>query len=302
VKKTLSFLLKLAVSLTLLYYLFRRTDFSLLWQSFKGLSWSWFFISVVSFFLFQLISTFRWQKINFYLGFKKPFFYFCRVYFIGIYFNTFLPGLLGGDIVRVFYLVKAGAAKSVASFSVLYDRAFGLLGALFLLLIFIPLVGNFLPPLACKTLLLLSAGGLGVALLFTLSSRFLREKVSHELFQTLLAVTPWPKFSVLFLLGLAVQVAYNIHLIFLARSLGIEPEWARFFLIIPLMGILASLPISLGGFGVREGTLSYFLELLGYPPELGIALGFLTYGVMLIGGTIGGFLYLGGGRPKDGNF
>jgi len=301
VKKTASFLLKLAVSAGLLYYLFRRTDFSLLWQSFKGLSWPWFWASVISFFVFQLVSTLRWQRIAKYLGFRKNFLFFGRLYFIGVYFNTFLPGLLGGDIVRVLYLVKAGASKSVASFSVFYDRAFGLLGAMLLLLVFLPLEGGFLPPLARQSLLLFSAGGLLGILILVLTSRLWREKIGHELFYTLTAVTPPLRFGELLAWGLAVQILYNIHLILLARSLGIEAEWSKFFLIIPLMGILASLPVSLGGFGIREGTLSYFLSLLGYRPELGIALGFLTYGVMFLGGVIGWFLYLRGERRPQEN-
>jgi len=301
VKKALSFLLKLAVSAGLLYYLFRRTDFSLLWQSLKGLSWSWALLAVATFFVFQFISALRWQRINICLGFPKDYLYFCRIYFIGMYFNTFLPGLLGGDIVRVFYLVKDGAPKSVASFSVLYDRAFGFLGAMFLLLVFLPMEGDFLPPLARESLFFLSAGVLLTILFLVLFSKKLRERIGHELFQTLTSVAQPARFLELLLLGLAVQVLFNIHLIFLGRALGIDLAWSKFFLIVPLMGILASLPISLGGFGVREGTLSYFLELLGYPPELGIALGFLTYGVMLLGGAVGGFLYLWGGRRKDGN-
>ncbi len=300
-KKTLSFFLKLAVSAGLLFYLFRHTDFRLLWQSFKQIKPSWFLLAILFFFAFQLLSTYRWYKIAEILGFKKNYLFFVRVYFIGVYFNTFLPGLLGGDIVRVFYLVKEGAAKSVASFSVLYDRGFGLLGALFLLIVFLPLEGAFLPPLAQRGLLFLSMAILAAVLVVVLFSRTLREKIGHELFQTLTAVAPPANFAKLFILGLLVQAFYNVHVYFLGLSLGLSLAWPKYFLIIPLMGILASLPVSLGGFGIREGTLSYFLQLLGYPKELGIALGFLIYGVMLLGGIIGGILYLTGPRGLKGS-
>ena len=292
-RKPLSFLLKLAVSAGLLFYLFRRTDLGLLWQSLKGVNLFSFGTSVVVFFLFQMASTLRWQKTCQALGFERAYPFFLRVYFIGIYFNTFLPGLLGGDLVRVFYLVKEGASKTVASFSVLYDRGFGLLAAMFLLTLFLPWQGDLLPPLAQRSLFYLTAGGLVLSLALAFGARHLRERLGQELFQTLTAVTLPPNFGRLFLLGLLVQVLFCLHFVFLGESLGLDLPWPRYFLMVPLVGILASLPVSLGGFGVREGSLSYLLALLGYPKELGIALGFLAYGAMLIGGVVGGVLYLG---------
>ena len=292
-KRTLSFLLKLAVSAGLLFYLFRHTDFGLLWQSFKGVNFIFFGASVAVFFVFQLVSALRWQKTCQTLGFERAYAFFLRIYFIGIYFNTFLPGLLGGDLVRVFYLVKEGASKAVASLSVLYDRGFGLLAALFLLVLFLPGQGDFLPPPAQRSLFYLTAGGLLLSLALVFGARHLRERFSPELFHTLTAVTLPSNFGKLFCLGLMVQVLFCLHFFLLGESLGLDLPWPRYLLMVPLVGILASLPVSLGGFGVREGSLSYLLALLGYPKELGIALGFLAYGVMLIGGVVGGVLYLG---------
>jgi len=298
VKKKLSFGVKLAVSVGLLGYLFRQTDFNLLWQTFRAVSWPPLLIAILFLALFQGVSALRWQIVASFLGFSKPYKYFLNIYLIGVYFNTFLPGLLGGDLVRVFYLVRDGCSKTVASFSILYDRGFGLLGALLLLLVFLPLEGGFLPPLGQKALLVLSAVLLAGAVLLAIFLRFLRRRISHELFQTATRITRLERFVILFLLGLMVQVLYNIHVFFLGQSLGLEVSWPKYFLIIPLMGILASLPISLGGFGVREGTLSYLLGLLGYPTEVGVALGFLTYGVNLLAGFCGWVCYLRSGRKE----
>ncbi len=297
-KKRLGFFLKLAVSLGLLGYLFRQTDFHLLWETFKSVSPGPLLIAIFFLALFQGVSAWRWKVVAGFLGFPRPYSYFLRIYLIGVYFNTFLPGLLGGDLVRVFYLVRDGCGKTAASFSIIYDRGFGLLGALLLLTIFLPLEGSFLPPLGQKALLYLSGGLLLGSVMLAVFLRFLRRRISHDLFQTATAVTRPDRFLVLFLLGLAVQVLYNVHLFFLGTSLGLSVPWAKYFLIIPLMGILASLPISLGGFGVREGTLSYLLGLLGYPTEVGVALGFLTYGVNLLAGLAGWIFYLRSGSKE----
>ncbi|AEH46000.1 hypothetical protein Thein_2152 [Thermodesulfatator indicus DSM 15286] len=300
-KKYLSFFLKLAVSATLLFYLFRQTNFDLLFQTFKQVSPEWLTASIMVFFVFQLVSAFRWYEILKVLGFKKNVSFICRVYFIGMFFNAFLPGIFGGDLVRIFYLVKEGSSKTVASFSVVYDRAFGFLGALFLLLIFVPLEGNFIPAHTRHSIFYFSVTVLALTFVIVLFSKFWQERLGNNLAHTLTLVLKIKNFLKLFYLGLAVQVLYNIHVALLGKSLGISIPWLKYFLIIPLMGILASLPISLGGFGVREGTLAYFLNLLGEPKEMGIALGFLTYGVALIGGAVGGYFYLRGDRAKDNN-
>ncbi|NPB09217.1 MAG: flippase-like domain-containing protein [Thermodesulfobacteria bacterium] len=297
-RKRLTFFLKLAVSVGLLAYLFRQTDFHALWQTLRHVSLPPLFVAVFFMALFQLVSAWRWKVVAEFLGFSRSYAYFLRIYLVGVYFNTFLPGLLGGDLVRVFYLVRDGCGKSAASFSILYDRGFGLLGALFLLAVFLPLEGDFLPPLARKVLFLFSVAFLVGTVLLAVFLRFLRSRISHELFQTATAVTRPDRFALLFFLGLTVQVLYNIHVFFLGEGLGLEVAWPRYFLFVPLMGILASLPVSLGGFGVREGTLSYFLGLLGYSTEVGVALGFLVYGVNLLAGLAGWVLYLRTGSEE----
>ncbi|WP_022852532.1 lysylphosphatidylglycerol synthase transmembrane domain-containing protein [Thermodesulfatator atlanticus] len=297
-KKYLSFFFKLTVSAGLLYYLFRQTDFNALVTTFKKVLPEWLCFSILVFFVFQIVSAYRWQKITEALGYRKNFLFFGKIYFIGMFFNAFLPGVLGGDVIRVFYLVKEGASKTVASFSVFYDRIFGLMGALILLTVFVPLEGDFLPEKPRHILLWFSASALFFGTFAALFAGFFRKKWASYFLTTATSVTRLPTFFVLVGLGLAVQVLYNIHLYLLGRSLNIEVPLAKFFLIIPLMGILASLPLSLGGLGIREGTLAYFLKLLGYPTEVGIALGFLTYGVSLLGGLVGGFFYLRGEREK----
>ncbi|OAG28418.1 lysylphosphatidylglycerol synthase transmembrane domain-containing protein [Thermodesulfatator autotrophicus] len=298
-KKYLSFFLKLAVSGTLLFYLFRQTDFKLLLHTFKQVSSGWLIASIFVFFIFQLVSAFRWYEILKVLGFKRDLSFICRVYFIGMFFNAFLPGILGGDLIRVFYVVKEGSSKTLASFSVAYDRAFGFLGALFLLIIFVPLEGDFMPSHTRHSIFYFSVTVLTITFGMAIFSRFWHERLGKNLAHTMTLVFKIRNFLKLFSLGLAVQVLYNIHVSLLGKSLGISIPWLKYFLIIPLMGILASLPISLGGFGVREGTLAYFLNLLGEPKEMGIALGFLTYGVALLGGLVGGYFYLRGDSKRQ---
>ncbi len=301
-KRYLGFLLKVAVSLGLLYYLLRHTDLATLWQTIRQISPSWFAAAFLCYLVFQMISTFRWQLICKSLDFKRDYIYFLKLYFINQYFNAFLPGLLGGDIIRVGYLLKDGASKTAATLSVFYDRAFGFLGALLLVGISLPFEGGFLPPTTKKTLYLISGLGLLFCMVLLFLRKFWGQKLQNYHLLLVSAVFRLRVFLVLLLLGLLVQTFYSIHLFFLSCGLNLPVPLSKYLIIVPIMGILAAMPVSLGGLGIREGTLVYFLRLLGFGAEYGLALGILVYAVALLGGAIGGVIYFTRGsdqRPKD---
>ncbi len=297
-RKRLFFLFKCLLSGGLLFYLFRKIDFRLLWETFSAVSFPFLLCALGVLFLFHASSAWRWMMVGKYLSLPQSFGFFLKVYLIGVYFNTFLPGILGGDLVRVFYLVREGAGKLLASASIVYDRGFGLLAAVCLLLLFLPFEGAFLPLSLRHALYGLSGGilvGVGVLLL---ALRPLQKRISHDLFLLIISVAPLKRFFTLLLLGFLVQTLYVIHVVFLAFSLGVKLSPVKFFLIVPVIGVLASLPISLGGLGIREGAFVYFLGLLGYPREVGIALGFLVYGVNLFLGLVGLLVYLRSSTPS----
>ncbi len=291
-KKYSVFLFKLSVSIGLLYYLFRHTDFHELWKSLQKISLFWFIAAFICYLTFQTISTWRWKIICESLGFKRSFIYFLKLYFINQYFNAFLPGLLGGDIIRIGYLIKDGTSKTAATLSVFYDRAFGFLGALGLVLISMPFEGDFLPEITKHSLYLICTTILIGSLILFFAKIVCKENIKYAKLLLASSVFRFPVFWMLFLLGTLVQIFYSFHLYLLGYGLGMHLSLGKYLIIVPVMGILAALPVSLGGLGVREGTLVYFLKQLGYGPEYGLALGILVYAIILLGGAIGGIVYL----------
>jgi uncharacterized membrane protein YbhN (UPF0104 family) len=81
----------------------------------------------------------------------------------------------------------------------------------------------------------------------------------------------------------------GVHILF-ARALGIHVEAAYFFLFVPLLAVIVSLPISLNGIGVREGAGILLFGMVGLDRASAFALQFGTYlvavGVSLIGGLV----------------
>src|SRR5262249_16706501 len=75
----------------------------------------------------QVVSALRWRWLAEPLGFRRPLAEFTAFYFIGMYFNLFLPTSVGGDVVRAWYLDGGSGRKLPAFLSVFVDRFSGLL-------------------------------------------------------------------------------------------------------------------------------------------------------------------------------
>ncbi len=237
---------------------------------------------------FQGVSIKRWQYICKAFHFQKSYLYFAKLYLINMYFNTILPGLMGGDVVRSYYLVKDGLGLKAGSFSVILDRAAGLFGLCFILLWALPLWGKFLPH---KVYLFTYLAALAVVLAGIGASLWATLRPSP-----LLKPLVWPTSLGLFFYGLLVQLLYVLQFVVMAKGLRLDLGLKEFLVIVPVTGFLASLPVSLGGLGVREASLVFFLGFKGISEERGVLLGLLIYSTVLVGALPGGYLYLRGRR------
>ena len=88
-------------------------------------------------------------------------------------------------------------------------------------------------------------------------------------------------------------------------SLALDLSWAFLILLFTFDGIITSLPISLGGVGLREGVAVYCLSKMNLPTSVGISFGFIFFLIILINALPGGILYLlmkpkGNGSAKSG--
>jgi hypothetical protein len=80
---------------------------------------------------------------------------------------------------------------------------------------------------------------------------------------------------------------------FAAMSLGLHGEVKYFFLFIPIIALLASLPISIGGIGVRESSgLALFSRVTAFQPELIVLMEFLAYLIGLFAALPGGIIFI----------
>ncbi|MGN6735591.1 MAG: flippase-like domain-containing protein, partial [Candidatus Binatia bacterium] len=193
-KPILVLLLKLLVSVGLLGYLLARIHIERFLHTFATANFSYIALALLIYLVTQGVSAIRWTALARPLGVKTPFTDIVRYYFIGMFFNLFAPGTVGGDVSRVYYLVRDENARvkgrSVttmhATMSVLMDRAIGMVVLVWLGAAGLLLFPNYAVPHSARVATFVLSVGLLVVVLITPLVRRLLPTDIHQLIVILL--------------------------------------------------------------------------------------------------------------------
>jgi len=246
----------------------------------------------------QGLSAVKWWLLGCSVGLERPLASYARYYFIGMFFNLFGPSTLGGDVVRGLYL-GGGRRPGLALNSVLFDRGSGL--ALLMALGAVALIAS--PRYDLPWPLTAGIGGGGAALvigwwtcprlvrLLPAGTR-IRRQVEDELGpfwgdrRLLLRV------SVVSLVFHLSQVAVQYCL---ALAAGVRLDFAYCLIFHPVISVMTALPVSIGGFGVREGGYLYFLTRIGVDDGVAVTVALLWFTLTVVTGLVGAALFVAGG-------
>src|SRR5262245_39580918 len=118
-KKTLLTVLKVLVSVGILVYIFTRVvPVRDLWATLRRADLNLFALSIAVYFVVQGLSAYRWHVLLKPQGVRVPYRKMAAFYFLGMYFNFFLPSTIGGDVFRIYYLNKETGRLSASTASV----------------------------------------------------------------------------------------------------------------------------------------------------------------------------------------
>jgi uncharacterized membrane protein YbhN (UPF0104 family) len=245
------------------------------------------------------------------------------IYWVGLFFNNFLPGNVGGDLVKVSDVaVNTGqVARTVAG--TLLDRMLGLCALVFVAFAAAAVLGDQtpagLPWWALISLVLavwvasavLLSGRLGRLLLATVT-RLRRGRVSGRLQSLLGELRTWrADTSFVFRLAVLAFVVQSLRVtthVLVAHAMDLPLDATRvlqLFVLVPVLGVAVVLPISFNGLGVREFVATRLMPQIGIGAESALTMQIVTYlvqvGVSLVGGAIFAAMLLQGRlrlRPK----
>jgi len=131
VPRPLKTILKIAVSLGLLGYLYSRCDFPRFAQAVSLARPGYLLLALLCTAVFVLISTVRFRLIlRDHAGFAMPYFSLLKIYLMGLFFSFFTPGGISGDAVRVAKLNRGGGKLPSSIQSVILERGLGFLALL----------------------------------------------------------------------------------------------------------------------------------------------------------------------------
>ena len=216
-----------------------------------------------------------------------------RLYYISIFFNCCLPGTVGGDVIRVWLAKSERIPLSTAIHSVVIDRLIALIALGLLVLLTMSSLGSvvgfdsrYWVPAA------LMAVGAGVWLLpriAKLLAPYGHIRPVHWLLQfldCLRVMLTYPKTSLLSLLcAVLSHLAFCLCAYALAQSLNIELTLLQCITLVPLVLVITTIPVSIGGWGVREAGMVGLLGLVGVSQAgalmLSVELGFIVIAVSL---------------------
>jgi uncharacterized protein (TIRG00374 family) len=295
--------LKLGISAALLYFAFRGVDLAALGGHFARLDPFWIAAALAALALQIVLAGPRWSAIAGALGAALPAGRAIRFSAIAGFFNQALPSTVGGDAMRAWLLGRQGRDWRNAISSVIADRVIGV--GFLSVIVAACLPWSFVliaAPEGRIAVLVIGLGGvLGLALVLALGgSAFARRlgrwravRFALDVAAAVRRVMLGPR------TGLPVAlVSIIIHLLTvvaawaLARAVTLAPDPLALLILIPPVILISMVPISIGGWGIREGTMVVAFAYAGMARSEALAVSVLLGLAMLVLGAAGGLLWL----------
>lgn len=295
----LSRILKIALTLLIFGLVVRSVDLSTAWDHVANQNLP-LVVLAAAVLMFQIgLGGTRWLIILRNLGARPMPWETLKLFYVSVFFNSYVWGGISGDVVRAWLSYRSNISGKTAVTSVVLDRVAALAGVASLVLLTSPFflyrVGA---PTPLLVLIVVSVAGLAAILVAAqferLPVRWLRFRalsLLHGLGGSVRQVFMKPA-SVLPILGVAVlsQTALGVATYILASSLGMTVTLLECVVLMQPVALVANLPISVGGWGVRETAMITLFGLIGVPASatlvLSIQLGLLSLVVALPGGLL----------------
>lgn len=310
-KKILLTLLQLTVTAAVLYWVFhdpeKRAKMAV---ALRMAEFRWIGAAIAAYLVVEVAAALRWHVLLKVQGIHLSLARVSGLFMIGFFFNQFLPGGTGGDIVKSYLLVKETPGKITGGLlAVLFDRLVGLVALVVITGTLIGLRYEFLsrtPETRALLWTLLAILGFSIASLvssFVISGFNLLDRLPQKFpgRERLIEVSTayhlyarhWSATTLAFGLSLIAHLATFTTFLFVAYAFRAGVAAVDFFAIMPIERTISSLPISFAGVGVREHILQVMLgNLAGVPAAVAVLIGSMSFLVTLVCAAPGGLVYL----------
>jgi uncharacterized membrane protein YbhN (UPF0104 family) len=298
----LIFSARVIVSLALLYLALRGIDFTSIRTRLSEINLLWIVFAVVTA-LFQIVlGALRWRDISALSGAPLTGLQALRYNMIGAFFNQTLPSSIGGDAVRLWLVNRTGAGWRAATYSILTDRAVGLIALAFIIVASLPWSYDMIADRNGRLALVFVdfaalTGGLGFLLIGRLPWPWLKSwwptKHIHACSlvanQVIFGRRTGPRIAAL---SLSIHVLAVVIAWCAVRSIAAPANFEQLFMLTPPIMLITMMPISIAGWGLREATMMVAFGYAGLAQTDGTVVSILFGLVYFLLGGLGGLVWI----------
>jgi len=301
-------------SLTLLSLLVWKTDLSQFSKVFRNIDIPLFMVGLLAYVLLYIPLSYRWQLLLRILGIDVPLRRLLKSYLIGVFFNSFFPTTVGGDVVRGFDLYRFTQKWKETAISVIVERFLGFTALIAIAMVSLAFTYSSFRDPVIAWLILGAAVVYVTALLviftpaiYVLSNKIIQKSkfknIGSKLLQIPEAISLYrtAHVALIQLLFLSVLLQSLVILIYyiVCHSLHLAIPLGYVFLFFPVINLVSMIPVSLGGLGVREGISIYLFQKVGVGYAQAFSLSLAWFTIILCATAIGGMVFASQGVDQN---
>jgi len=308
-KKILLTIVQLAVTVGLLFLVYhdaqKRAEME---QALRHARYYWVVAGILAYLVVEIAAALRWDVLLKVQGIRLSLPRLSGLFLIGMFYNQFLPGGTGGDIIKSYLLLKETDRKGGALLAVVFDRFIGLVALVAITATLVSLRFDllsqtyetrrylwFLLVLLSISIASLLASFLisGFNLFHLLPHKFPgREKLIEIAAAYHLYARHWVATLIAFGASLIAHLATFATFLCAAYALRADVAVTNFFAVMPIERTISALPISFAGVGVREKVLQTMLhQVCGVPEGVAVLIGSLSFLIIFLCCLPGGIVY-----------
>jgi uncharacterized membrane protein YbhN (UPF0104 family) len=302
IRSLLSLLLKIAVSAALLYVALRSVDLAGVAERLAQVRTSWLAVVFLLVFVQVILLSLRWRQIVIAARIDLSIRDAIRLGLIATFFNQTLPSTIGGDAARVVMLGRHARNWAVAAYSVLIDRAVGLVALAAIVVAFLPATLQMVQdPIARAALILMGSGGIAGGIVFAGLGAFSHPLLERFWFSRHIAAAArvlWQIASsakaVMSIAALSILIhIFSVAAIWAAaKSIAAPLDFIVAMSIVPPVILISTVPISIAGWGVRESAMITAFAYAGLAQGEGLLVSVIFGAATFAVGAIGGIVWI----------
>ena len=249
-----------------------------------------FFISFIQY----VLSAYRWMYISSKNGTEMNFLYCLKFYYISTFINNILPGGVVGDIYRAYCARESSnnlinLSKSVQG--IVFERLSGQIMMFFIFLLSLTFFFLINAKYVAFLYTVLPVLSVTFIIYFVVKKMYFNEISSNEIIINFKKIFSGIIFWNHTIISFFVVLSYIVIYIISAEAIGLSIDYFTFFVFTPIVLFSMTLPVSIGGWGVREGTALLIAFLLGLSASSSISVA-VMYGILNLFCSLPGLYFL----------